>query len=457
MRSLAHAGGDRDVTCPALAGGRAHRMKVQMTTPTTVTPALAALAAVMWMSACGPQSATSPSPVVVEPSTTGYAISGVVLLVPASASGVLSRVDVTDGINAGASAVSTSDGRYVMGGLAPGEMTLVASADGYDSATTSLALSADRTTDFDLQARVLHLTATGRAVDVLTRLGLRDIGFVGPGVSGTPTDATGAFLMSTTDASPTSRRLVFRGTNVVERHTDVRMPGANTLISMIAGGFDLAAFDEMFRAPALTRWTVAPPLVLERSILQFTDVDMSEGSTLDDRMSSAETDALLADLKRALAPLTGGAFDEFSTVRIQTSAGGSVVELLNDGVITVGWVAGLQVATGYVGYGRWSPDADGAVTAGLIMLDSSFQRSRSPFLRSIRAHELGHALGYHHVTTTPSVMNAWAVLEPTAFDRDASRIAFDRQPGNRSPDIDPDAATTRRLNGIGRRWSAPHP
>jgi Carboxypeptidase regulatory-like domain len=428
-----------------------------MTSPTAaVTRALVALGAV-WLSACGSQSPTSPSPVGGEPNPTHYAITGLVLLVPASASEVLSRVDVTGGANAGSFALSNSDGRYAMSRLLPGEMTLVASADGYDSATTSLTLSADQTADFDLQALVLQVTATGRAVDVLTRLGLRDIGFMGPGVSGAPTDDTGAFLINSTDTSPTSRRVVFTGTNVVERHTDVRMPGANTLISMIARGFDLAAFDEMFRAPVLTRWIVAPPLVVERRIIQFTDVNVSEGRTLDDMMSSAEAGAVLADLTRALSPLTGGAFAEFSSVRIQTSAAGSVVELLNDGVITVGWVAGLQAATGYVGYGRWSPNGDGTVTAGLVMLESSFQRSRSPFLRSIRAHELGHALGYHHVTTTPSVMNAWAVVEPTAFDRDASRIAFDRQPGNRSPDFDPDAATTLRLNGAGRRWSAPLP
>ena len=79
------------------------------------------------------------------------------------------------------------------------------------------------------------------------------------------------------------------------------------------------------------------------------------------------------------------------------------------------------------------------------------------FVRSLRVHELGHALGYRHVTAALSVMNATALLEPTAFDRDATRIAFDRQPGNRSPDVDPDSATTNRLNTAGRRWSAPLP
>ena len=38
------------------------------------------------------------------------------------------------------------------------------------------------------------------------------------------------------------------------------------------------------------------------------------------------------------------------------------------------------------------------MTSGESMLDRDFERSGSPFLRSLRAHELGHALGYNHVT-----------------------------------------------------------
>jgi hypothetical protein len=39
-------------------------------------------------------------------------------------------------------------------------------------------------------------------------------------------------------------------------------------------------------------------------------------------------------------------------------------------------------------------------------------------------------------------MNADGRREPTAFDLDATRIAFDRPPGNRTPDIDPEPAHT---------------
>jgi hypothetical protein len=55
----------------------------------------------------------------------------------------------------------------------------------------------------------------------------------------------------------------------------------------------------------------------------------------------------------------------------------------------------------------------------------------------LRVHELGHALGYNHVLSHASAMNAAATLDPTDFDRDAARVAFERSPGSMSPDLDP--------------------
>ena len=72
------------------------------------------------------------------------------------------------------------------------------------------------------------------------------------------------------------------------------------------------------------------------------------------------------------------------------------------------------------------------------MIDSGFETSGSIFRRSLRVHELGHALGYNHVTVRDSVMNSHARFEPNVFDRDGSRFAFLRPPQNRSPDVDPD-------------------
>jgi hypothetical protein len=71
----------------------------------------------------------------------------------------------------------------------------------------------------------------------------------------------------------------------------------------------------------------------------------------------------------------------------------------------------------------------------------------------LRSHELGHALGLQHVITRPSVMHPDARTEPNPFDRAASRIAFMREPGNRSPDIDPDMHALNRFGALS--WSRP--
>ena len=259
--------------------------------------------------------------------------------------------------------------------------------------------------------------------------------------------------MTADTGSTEPRLLVFTGPDLVERRTNVRVPGAELLISLISGGFDLAAFDEMFRAPQLRRWTSAPPLFIQTRSLQFTDVNMMDAVALADVMPDTEAASLANDLTWALPQLTGGQFTEFATITKQQSSQGERVNLLNDDVITVSRVVGLTAATGFWGYGRWRFQSDGRVVAGIVMLDRDFDRSGSEFTRSLRAHELGHALGYQHVTARTSVMNSQARTEPNGFDRDAARIAFQRPPGNRSPDVDPSSASINRRGPA--TWSAP--
>jgi hypothetical protein len=170
-------------------------------------------------------------------------------------------------------------------------------------------------------------------------------------------------------------------------------------------------------------------------------------------MPDAEAASLVSDMTWALPQLTGGSFSNFASVSRQTAAQGARVNLLNDDVITVSRVVGLTAATGFWGYGRWRFQNDGRVVAGIVMLDRDFDRSGSSFVRSLRSHELGHALGYNHVTARTSVMNSQARTEPNDFDRDAARIAFQRPPGNRSPDVDPSSASINRV--ITATWSAP--
>jgi predicted Zn-dependent protease len=59
-----------------------------------------------------------------------------------------------------------------------------------------------------------------------------------------------------------------------------------------------------------------------------------------------------------------------------------------------------------------------------MMLDADFDRDSSQ-RRLLRTHELGHAIGYHHVTSRPSVMNPEVGNSITEFDRTAIRRVRD--------------------------------
>jgi hypothetical protein len=74
--------------------------------------------------------------------------------------------------------------------------------------------------------------------------------------------------------------------------------------------------------------------------------------------------------------------------------------------------------------------------------------------RLLRIHELGHALGYQHVTTRASIMNPAIGPDLTDTDRAGAVVAFQRPPGNKAPDIDP--SSTSRLFATAEgpaRWS----
>ena len=105
-----------------------------------------------------------------------------------------------------------------------------------------------------------------------------------------------------------------------------------------------------------------------------------------------------------------------------------------------------------IGYGRWAENGDGSVVGGSMFLDSRFDKNDDR-RRLLRIHELGHALGQLHVETRPSIMNPSIGPEPTEFDRQAAVVAFQRPPGNVSPDADP--GTTVKSGVWSVRWVAP--
>ena len=250
-------------------------------------------------------------------------------------------------------------------------------------------------------------------------------------------DGNGNFEVEVGDAA--SYRTTVRGGSIVERQTTVFGPTTDRArLSLIPAGFDLVAFDEMFRTTSqrLTRWTSKPALVVLASVMQYQNGAGTEYEATSEQLSDEETQQMVAHLTEGLALLTGNTFTSFASVTVERPGAGERVRVARDGQVVVGRYNGIVTFVNTIGYGQWSELSNGTVTGGSMFLDRDFDRADGR-RRLLRIHELGHALGYLHVMTRTSIMNPTIGPEPTDFDRLAAKIAFQRQPGNRPPDIDP--------------------
>ncbi len=261
-------------------------------------------------------------------------------------------------------------------------------------------------------------------------------------------DASGAFHVENLAGGNLSA--VLTGTSVVERRLELASSFSEPLrASLIPAAYDLAAFDQMFRGTGqLQRWTTAPSLVVLTTVMQYETgfSDQVEYHATSEQMTTDEVSLLIDHLIEALSTLTGHTFTSFASVERESPASGAKVNTLRAGKIVIGRYKGLQAIGNTIGMGRWATDGHGQVTGGAVLLDRDFDKS-SEQRRLLRTHELGHALGYLHVTTRQSIMNPAIGPDVTAFDRDGAAIAFQRNPGNLSPDADPTSEPAAHSGG----------
>jgi hypothetical protein len=384
------------------------------------------------------------------------ALSGVVR--DAATSGALAgaHVEITAGANSGQTATADASGHYVLSNLTTGPMTLRASAPNYVPQTTSVSAAADLATDFKLPAGQFSTSAV--AQDALSLAPLSGVIATGADVGSSLSDDGGALLIIAATSSPSPRSIEVTSPTTVTRTTTVRIPGDAALLDVIPKGFDLKGFDQLVRASGtqpLDRWTTAPGLIVIGRTLQFVNTSsIVDAVALAEVMSDEDAASLVADMSFGLPLMTGGTFTAFSSVVIQTPDAGQTVHLRNTGFVTVSRQAGL---TGFgagdvLGYGSWQL-LGSAVVGGNIALDRT--NDVGAFQKSVRLHELGHALGYNHVTTQFSVMNpaCCSVFEPSVFDLQATQLAFRRQPGSLTPDKDP--GTSLNAQSLTAIWMPP--
>jgi len=170
-------------------------------------------------------------------------------------------------------------------------------------------------------------------------------------------------------------------------------------------------------------WLSAPSLVIVTSVMDYTSGDLMNGySATAEQLTEQERDALVANFTQALGELTGGQIKAFADVRVESVPAGQIVKVLRAGQIVAGRYRGVQDKTGSLGYGgRMTRGVQ--ITAAAVIIDRDADRDQKQ-QNVIRTHELGHALGYNHVESRPSIMNPRAGGGLTDFDREALKAGY---------------------------------
>jgi hypothetical protein len=206
---------------------------------------------------------------------------------------------------------------------------------------------------------------------------------------------------------------------------DGQLPTANSQLPKLNTGVGSEqALDEMLLGARTTplRWDRVPELVVLMPVMQYEKGRGTAYRATAERLSDDEATQLVADLTSAIAVMTDNAFQGFSSVRRELVAAGEVVNVMRPGQIVVARYNGVRDQLATIGLGGRST-RNSTIRAGSIILDNDFDRT-SQARRLLRMHELGHALGYNHVLSRPSIMNPKIGPQPTDFDRAAARIAF---------------------------------
>jgi hypothetical protein len=300
-------------------------------------------------------------------------------------------------------------------------------------------------------------TASVRVVSTLTDQPVSGASAIGASLRSTLSDGDGLVIL---EASGSGRYAVsVAAAQFVTRQTTVVIPGSAARLDLIASSFDLVAFNQMFRGATtggrLAKYLAAPALVVQRAVLLWANSPDDRYLAEDEQWSDADIDGVIADLTFGLQTISAGVFPAFSAIRVEQAAAGTMVTVPQAGAIVVARYRSLHGPSGsrVGGLAKTNIDAAGVIRGGMVMIDRDSELARPASARSLRVHELGHALGTSHVTSRLSFMSPDGTGGlPYEADKEAFRVAARRPPGSRSPDVDPaDFTLTAVASGLDDR------
>ncbi|MGH7566253.1 MAG: BACON domain-containing protein [Gemmatimonadota bacterium] len=244
----------------------------------------------------------------------------------------------------------------------------------------------------------------------------------------TKTNSSGMFTIA---GSPTSslEQLTLSGTGVYSRVTFART--GDSQWHVVPSSFSMTAFDDVARdefGSATVRWVAPPTVYVDSQPEGFTSAELSTWiSQVQVQAAEFVSKWTGAAIKPAAVIVTSNPPSDFSL--------GTIVIHFSENSSSYG---GSSTA---IGYARLSYSSDRSITGSAVWLRylGYSGTSGAGKRKGILGHELGHAMGFGHMSSgTASFMepSIGSKTDLLAFDQQAASLLYTRSPNNTSPDID---------------------
>ena len=265
----------------------------------------------------------------------------------------------------------------------------------------------------------------GRLVDQFDGHALSGLTVQYAGKSAT-TDGSGRFTIPGT-ASSSLTTLTLSGSGVYKRVTFAET--GDSQWQVVPASFSMTAFNDVARdeyGSGTVRWVGAPTVYVDTRPEGFTSPDLSTWIS-EVKVQAAEfiSDWTGAKIQPATVIVTSNPPRDFSPATI-------VIHFSEDDSRYGG-------NSNFIGATRMSYTSAGTVSSAAIWLRYLGYSGNAGKRKGILGHELGHAMGYGHMTS-----GTFSFMEPSlgtktdlsSFDIQAASLLYSRAPENTSPDTD---------------------